>query len=109
LIFIAAKFRVRPADADAWPEIVRPFTEATRAEPGCLWFEWSRSVEDPDEYVLVEAFPNEDAGDAHVTSAHFRDAQQDLPPHLAETPRIVNAVVPGTEWSLLGELAVDAS
>ena len=33
--------------------------------------------------------------------------EQDLPPHLAETPRIVNAVVPGTEWSLLGELAVD--
>jgi hypothetical protein len=42
-------------------------------------------------------------------SAHFRDAQQDLPPHLAETPRIVNVVVPGTEWSLLGELAVDSS
>ena len=59
--------------------------------------------------VLVEAFANEDAGAAHVTSAHFPDAQQSLPPHLAETPRIVNAVVPGTEWSLLGELAVDAS
>ena len=103
MIFIAAKFRVRPA------EIVRPFTDATRAEPGCLWFEWSRSVEDPDEYVLVEAFAHEDAGTAHVMSAHFRDAQKDLPPHLAETPRIVNVVVPGTEWSLLGELAVDAS
>ena len=61
------------------------------------------------EYVLVEAFAHEDAGTAHVMSAHFRDAQQDLPPHLAETPRIVNVVVPGTEWSLLGELAVDAS
>jgi quinol monooxygenase YgiN len=109
LIFIAAKFRVRPADAAAWSEIVRPFTEATRAEPGCLWFEWSRSLEDPAEYVLVEAFADEDAGAAHVTSAHFRDAQRDLPPHLAETPRIVNVVVPGTEWSLLGELAVDAS
>jgi len=71
--------------------------------------EWSRSLEDPAEYVLVEAFADEDAGAAHVTSAHFRDAQRDLPPHLAETPRIVNMVVPGTEWSLLGELAVDAS
>ena len=79
MIFIAAKFRVRPADTDAWSEIVRPFTEATRAEPGCLWFEWSRSLEDPAEYVLVEAFADEDAGAAHVTSAHFRDAQQTLP------------------------------
>jgi hypothetical protein len=30
-----------------------------------------------------------------------------LPPHLVETPRIVNFEVPGTEWSELGELAVD--
>lgn len=107
MIFIAAKFQVRPADADQWPEIVRRFTEATRAETGCLWFDWSRSVEDPDEYVLVEAFVDEDAGAAHVRSAHFHEAQHEFPPHLAETPRIINAVLPGTEWSLLGELAVE--
>jgi quinol monooxygenase YgiN len=42
------------------------FTEATRAEPGNLWFEWSRSLDDPMEYVLVEAFRDGDAGAAHV-------------------------------------------
>jgi quinol monooxygenase YgiN len=107
LIFITAKFRIRPDDADTWPEISRSFTEATRAEPGCLWFDWSRSLDDPDEYVLVEAFADEDAGAAHVGSDHFKAARRELPPHLAETPRIVNAVVPGTEWSELGELAVE--
>jgi quinol monooxygenase YgiN len=107
LIFITAKFRIRPDDADTWPEISRSFTEATRAEPGCLWFDWSRSLDDPDEYVLVEAFADEDAGAAHVGSDHFQAARRELPPHLAETPRIVNAVVPGTEWSELGELAVE--
>jgi hypothetical protein len=30
-----------------------------------------------------------------------------LPPHLAETPRIVNVKVPQDDWSLLGEMAVD--
>lgn len=107
MIFIAAKFRVRPEDADAWPEITAEFTEATRAEPGCLWFDWSRSVEDPNEYVLVEAFRDGDAGAAHVQSEHFRNAQQALPPHLAETPRIVNFDIPQDDWSRLGELAVD--
>ena len=107
MIFITAKFRIRPDDADAWPEISRSFTEATRAEPGCLWFDWSRSLDDPNEYVLVEAFADEDAGAAHVGSEHFRAARRELPPHLAETPRIVNAVVPGTDWSELGELAVE--
>ncbi|WP_404382922.1 antibiotic biosynthesis monooxygenase [Knoellia locipacati] len=109
MIFITARFLVRPEDADRWPEISRAFTEATRAEPGCLWFDWSRSLEDPHEYVLVEAFRDDEAGAAHVGSDHFRAAQQDLPPHLAETPRIVNASVPGTEWSALGEMAVDRS
>ncbi len=106
MIFITAKFRVQPADADRWPEIVTGFTEATRAEPGCLWFDWARSVEDPNEYVLVEAFRDGEAGAAHVQSDHFRAAQRTLPPHLVETPRIVNMSVPQDDWSLLGEMAV---
>ena len=107
MIFITAKFQIQPEHADAWPQISRGFTEATRAEPGCLWFDWSRSIEDPAEYVLVEAFADGDAGAAHVQTDHFRAAQKELPPHLAETPRIVNFEVPGTGWSELGELAVD--
>ncbi len=106
MIVIAAKFRVLPQHADQWPEISADFTRATRDEPGCLWFDWSRSLDDATEYVLVEAFRDDDAGAAHVGSAHFRDAQKTLPPHLAETPRIVNATVPGHDWSLLGEMAV---
>ncbi|MGK5675090.1 putative quinol monooxygenase [Micromonospora sp. URMC 106] len=106
MIFITAKFRVLPEHADRWPEIADEFTQATRREPGCLWFDWSRSVDDPTEYVLVEAFRDENAGAAHVQSPHFRTAQQTLPPHLAETPRIVNVTVPQDDWSLLGEMAV---
>ena len=106
VIFITAKFRVRPEDADAWPEISRPFTEATRAEPGCLWFEWSRSLDDPAEYVLVEAFRDDEAGGAHVKSDHFATATSELPAYLARTPDIVNATVPGDAWSELGEMAV---
>jgi quinol monooxygenase YgiN len=106
MIFITAKFRVRPEDADRWPEISREFTEATRGEPGCLWFDWSRSLDDPDEYVIVEAFRDDDAAAAHVQSDHFRTAQRTLPPHLAETPRIVNLKLPQDDWSLLGEMAV---
>jgi quinol monooxygenase YgiN len=106
MIFITAKFRIQPEHAADWPEISRSFTEATRGEDGCLWFDWSRSLDDPNEYVLVEAFRDDDAGAAHVQSEHFKAATQELPPYLAETPRIVNAQVPGTDWSELGELAV---
>ncbi|OEU85150.1 antibiotic biosynthesis monooxygenase [Streptomyces abyssalis] len=107
MIFITAKFRVLPEHADRWPEIARDFTEATRAEPGCMWFDWSRSIDDPAEYVLVEAFRDGEAGAAHVGSEHFRAAQRELPPHLAETPLIINADIDQDEWSRLGEMSVE--
>lgn len=107
MIFITAKFRTKPESADDWPQITADFTRAVRAEPGCLWFDWSRSLDDPTEYVLVEGFRDEDAGAAHVQSEHFRIATETLPVHLVATPHVVNATVPGTEWSELGEMAVD--
>ena len=106
MIFITAKFVVKPEHADDWPQISRAFTEATRAEPGCLWFEWSRSLDDPNEYVLVEAFRDGAAGGEHVQSDHFRQAQAELPRHLQATPKIVNFELEQSGWSELGEMAV---
>jgi quinol monooxygenase YgiN len=108
VIFIAAKFRIRPEHADQWPELSAEFTRGTRSEPGCLWFDWSRSVDDPTEYVLVEAFRDGDAGAAHVGSDHFRTAQRTLPAYLVDTPRIVNTTIPQDDWSELGEFSVPA-
>ena len=107
MIFITAKFQVLPEHAEDWPEICRSFTEATRAEDGCLWFEWSRSLDDPHEYVLVEAFRDGDAGGAHVSSDHFKAAQAELPPYLASTPKIVSQSVDQDDWNELGEMQVD--
>ncbi|MCJ0891284.1 putative quinol monooxygenase [Rhodococcus sp. ARC_M5] len=107
MIFITAKFKVKPEHADNWPEISRDFTEACQAEEGCLWYFWSRTLDDPTEYVLVEAFEDPDAGAAHVNSDHFKQAQKDLPPYLVETPKIISQEVDGTDWNELGELAVD--
>ena len=107
MIFITAKFLIKPEFADRWPEISPVFTEATRAEPGCLWFDWSRSLDDPNEYVLVEAFRDDEAGAAHVGSEHFRAAQAELPQYLAATPKIVSQSVAQSDWSELGEMSVD--
>ena len=105
MIFICVKFPVKPEHADAWPELTAEFTAATRAEEGNLFFDWSRSLEDPDEYVLVEGF-KDDAAEAHVTSDHFRKAQADLPQYLRETPYIRNQLMPGDHWDRLGEFEV---
>jgi quinol monooxygenase YgiN len=107
MILIVAKFRVRPEYVDQWLERARGFTEATRAEPGNLWFDWSRSVEHPEEFVLVEAFRDADAGREHVIGEHFAAATRELPAMLVETPQVINVEVPGTDWSELGEMAVE--
>ncbi|MEY2462681.1 MAG: hypothetical protein QOH64_819 [Acidimicrobiaceae bacterium] len=106
MIFITAKFRVLPEHADGWVDITREFTEATRAERGNLWFDWSRSIEDPTEYVLVEAFRDGDAGAAHVQSDHFKAAMSALPAYLVETPRIISQMIDQDDWSELGEMKV---
>ncbi|WP_030957525.1 putative quinol monooxygenase [Streptomyces sp. NRRL S-378] len=107
MIFIVVKFPVKPEYVDAWPDKVAAFTRATRAEPGNLWFEWSRSLEEPDTYVLVEAF-QDDAAEAHVTSEHFRAALETMRPMVTRTPEIVSTTIEGaTGWSRMGELQVD--
>ena len=106
MIFIVVKFTVRPEYSDTWLDRVRGFTEATRREPGNLWFEWSRSVEDPNQFVLIEAFRDAQAGAEHVGTEHFKRAVTEQPSLLAAVPDIVNVEVPGTEWSKLAEMAV---
>lgn len=107
MIFIVVKFETKPEWAQRWPQLVAEFTEATRAEPGNLWFEWSRSLDDPNVYVLVEAFRDGDAGSAHVNSDHFKQAMADMPQALVSTPKIISQQLDATGWLLMGELTVD--
>ena len=108
MIFIVVKHPVRPEYADEWVSLVESFTVATRAEPGNICFDWFRSVEDPNLYVLGEAFRDGAAGQEHVNSAHFQAAIRQLPKWLSDVPEIVNVEVPGTGWSRMEELQIDA-
>ena len=105
MILIVVKFPVRPEHADAFPETVRAFTEATRAEKGNLFFEWSRSLEDPHQYVLVEGF-EDDAAEAHVSSDHFAAGLEAMRPVLSATPSIISQTIPVDGWGPMGELEV---
>ena len=107
MIFIVVKFETKPEWTDRWPELVASFTAATRAEEGNLWFEWSRSLDNPAEYVLVEAFRDDKAGGIHVNSDHFKRAMQELPQALNFTPKIISQTIDATGWSKMAEMAVD--
>jgi quinol monooxygenase YgiN len=104
VIFIVVKWPVKPERSEEWLSLVEDFTRATRAEPGNIFFEWSRSVDDPNAYYLVEAF-QDDAGAAHVNSEHFRTAMGWLPDVVAAQPEIVSVGgVDGNGWGKMGEV-----
>ena len=85
MIFIAVKFPVKPEYADQWIE---------------------KTVEDPNEFVLLEAF-NDDAAGPHVNSDHFQQAMKDMRPLLTATPKIISRLIDGDDWEAMGELQID--
>ena len=103
---INVKFRTKPEWTERWMDLVDDFTRATRQEKGNLWFEWSRSIDERDTYVLIEAFTDDGAA-PHVNSAHFKKAMQDLRQGLVATPKIVSKHVDGDGWGDMGELRID--
>jgi quinol monooxygenase YgiN len=66
-------------------------------------FDWYRSADDPNLWVLIEVFTDEDAGKAHVESAHFAAASESMPRWLAAAPEIIHVEVPGDDWSAVSE------
>ena len=104
MIFIVVRHPIRPESAEEFPRLMEVFTAATRAEAGCISFEWSRSTDDPGVYFLVEAFRDPAAGEAHVSSAHFKAAIARLPELLAGPPEIVHGDLPADGWSSMAEL-----
>jgi quinol monooxygenase YgiN len=107
MIVIVVKQPVRPKYSDQWLELVEEFTQATRREPGCISFEWSRSLEDPNEVVLVEVFEDDAAGKAHVESKAFEKATQQLPKWLAGPPKIIHINGVSEGWTGMAEIPSD--
>lgn len=107
MIFIVVRWKPKPEYVDSFIDEVAEFTTATRNESGNLFFDWSRSIDDPSEYVLVEGFRDGDAGKEHVTSEHFKEFVAGAPALLSATPRIISHEIDATGWGEMGEIKVD--
>ena len=107
VILINVKFKPLPEYVDSFREQVAEFTEKTRAEEGNIFFDWSINTDNPNEFILIEAF-QDDAAEAHVNSDHFKAACELFPTILSETPEIINTLIEGkTEWDRMAEFAVN--
>lgn len=106
MILINVRYVVKPEAAPTFLDDVAWFTEATRAEEGNIFFDWYKDPEDPNKFLLIEAF-QDDAAEAHVNSDHFKRACEEMPGYLVETPTIINTLIGGkTDWDKMAEFQV---
>ena len=104
MIMSVVRHPIRARYADEWPDLAAAFTEATRAEPGNICFDWFRSVQDPNLYLLVEMFQDRAAGDTHVASDHFKAAMGQMGHAYSGMPEVVYAEVDADGWSSMAEV-----
>lgn len=100
------RFQPKANYVDTFRKTVTRFTDATKTEEGCLYFEWFRSTDFPGEYLVIGVFTDEGVV-AHQKSEHFLRAQESLPPILEQTPLIVRSEFPKEKgWERMHDFTV---
>lgn len=106
MILINVKFPVRPEKVDEWLVLAESYAAAVNAEEGCVFFQFTRSVDDPDEFVCIEGFRDADAGGAHVGTAAFKNFVETAPDLVSAQPQIIYVDAPQVEgWGPMGEIS----
>lgn len=105
MILINVKFPVRPDRVDDWLTLADSYARAVNAEEGNVFFEWSRSLADPNEFVCVEGFRDSDAGGAHTRTEHFASFVERAPDLVAAQPKLIYVEAPQVDgWGPMGEI-----
>jgi quinol monooxygenase YgiN len=105
VILIVVKFPVRPERAEEWAALAADYARAVNSEEGSLFFEWSRSVAEPDTWICVEGFRDADAGGAHVGTQAFKDFVEQAPDLVSAQPQIIYVDAPAVPgWGPMGEI-----
>lgn len=68
---VIARYQPSEGQLEAVLGLLAELTVATRAEPGCISFEYFRNVENPDEIVILERFVDAAGFAAHRDAEHF--------------------------------------
>jgi quinol monooxygenase YgiN len=106
VILIVVKFPVRPERSDEWQSVAADYARAVNAEEGSLFFEWSRSLDDPDTFVCVEGFRDSEAGASHVGTDAFKNFVEVAPDLVSAQPQIIYVDAPDVPgWGPMGEIS----
>lgn len=104
MILINIKFPIRPDRMDEWLKLADSYAKDVNAEDGCLFFQFSRSLDDENEFVCIEAFVDGDAGAAHVKQPYVKKFFDVAPDLVAAQPKIIYIDTPHDGFAPMGEI-----
>ena len=68
---VSAKWRAKPGKEERLKALIEEMTEPSRAEPGNVYYQAQRSIEDPQLFYLYEQYVDEAGYEAHQETEHF--------------------------------------
>ncbi|HST24754.1 MAG TPA: putative quinol monooxygenase [Gaiellaceae bacterium] len=71
-VVLVARWVAREGEEERVLAILEELAPASRAEPGCLYYQPTRDNEDPRRFLVFEVYADEDAFCAHSESEHFQ-------------------------------------
>jgi quinol monooxygenase YgiN len=82
---VSALWRAKEGKEGRLAELIEEITPPSREEPGNLFYQAQRSVDDPRLFYLYEQYADEAAYQAHMDSEHFtRLVKEEAIPELLE-------------------------
>jgi quinol monooxygenase YgiN len=104
MILITITIPIRPEKTDEWLELADSYAKDVNSEAGCLFFQFSRSLTDENEYVCIEGFTDGDAGAAHVKNPYVTRFFETMPDLVSAQPQIIYVDTPHDGFGPMGEI-----
>ena len=104
MILINLKMQIRPEKMDEWLALADSYAKDVNSEDGCLFFQFARSLTDPNEFITIEGFKDAEAGGAHVKNSHAKRFFEAAPDLVATQPQIIYIDTPHDGFGPMGEI-----
>lgn len=83
--------RIKAEHLDAFKKVTLDNTHNSRLEPGIVQFALIQQQDDPTKFIILEAFKDEAAIEAHRQTPHYRRWKEAVPDMLAEDRYAIKA------------------
>jgi quinol monooxygenase YgiN len=86
MIVVTGRLRIAPENRDRFIELASEMCRRSRQDEGCVGYRFYSDLEQPDHYVIVEEWRDEEALQLHFRQPHTGVFMGGLPELLAAAP-----------------------